>query len=157
MGARSSTWPAWWTFLWGVLFGALNLWWSLGGDLLLDRMGVRIQEQAAEGDTALLVINTIGGLGKIAIGLLALGTISRWGRRIPYRLHLALLYTGGVLLMLYGGANWTQMLLVELGVVDVPASIGAEQVRWYLLVWEPLWMIGGVLMLLTAEAYRRRV
>lgn len=156
MGARSLPW-AWLTFLWGVLFGALNLWWSLGGDILLDRLGVRIQEQAAEGDTTLMVANTIGGLGKIAIGLLALGTIARWGRRIPWRLHLALLYAGGVLLVLYGGATWTQMLLVELGVVEVPASIGAAQVRWYLFLWEPVWIVGGALMLLTAEAYRRRV
>jgi hypothetical protein len=157
MGTRSSLWPAWLTFVWGVLCGGLNLWWSLGGDFLLERMGVRIQEEAAAGDTTLLVINTIGGLGKIAIGLLALGTISRWGRRIPRRLSLALLYTGGVLLVLYGGANWTQMLLVELGVVEVPASIGADPLRWYLLLWEPVWIVGGVLMVLTAEAYRRRV
>ena len=155
MGARSSLWP-WLTFMWGVLFGALNLWWSAGGDFLLDHLGVRIQEQVAEGDTPLLVVNTIGGLGKIAIGLLALGTISRWGRRIPRRVSLALLYAGGVLLVLYGGANWTQMLLVELGVVDVPASVGAAQVRWYLFLWEPVWVIGGVLMVLTAEGYRRR-
>lgn len=157
MGTRSPLWPAWLTFLWGVVFGGLNLWWSLGGDVLLDRLGVRIQEQAAEGDTMLLVVNTIGGLGKIAIGLLALGTIARWGRRIPRRLSLALLYAGGVLLVVYGGANWMQMLLVELGVVDVPASIGEAQVRWYLFLWEPTWIVGGVLMVLTAESYRRRV
>jgi hypothetical protein len=66
-----------------------------------------------------------------------------------------LLYVGGVFLVLYGVANWTQMLLVEMGVVDVPRSIGEAQVRWYLYLWEPLWIIGGVLMILTAEAYRR--
>lgn len=157
MGARSPLWPAWLAFVWGVAFGALNLWWSLGGDVLLGHLGVRIQELVAAGDTTLLVVNTIGGLGKIALGLLALGTISRWGRRIPRRLSLVVLYAGGVLLALYGGANWVQMLLVEAGVVDVPASVGAAQVRWYLLLWEPVWMVGGVLLVLTGEAYRRRV
>jgi len=150
-----STFPAWAAFWWGVLFGGLNLSWSLGGEVLLNRMAESIQEQAAEGDTALLVLNTVGGLGKVVIGILALATIARWGRRIPRRLHLALLYAGGVLLVLYGGANWTQMLLVELGVVDVPRSIGEEQVRWYLLLWEPLWILGGALLLWTAEVYRR--
>jgi hypothetical protein len=155
MGARSLLWP-WLVFLWGVVFGALNLWWSVGGELLLDRLAVRIQAQAAEGDTALLVLNTVGGLGKIGIGLLALGTVSRWGRRIPRGVSLAVLYAGGVLLVLYGGANWTQMLLVELGYVDVPVSVGAAQVRWYLFLWEPVWMVGGVAMVLTAEGVRRR-
>lgn len=157
MGARSPLWPAWLAFVWGVAFGALNLWWSLGGDVLLGHLGVRIQELVAAGDTTLLVVNTIGGLGKIALGLLALGTISRWGRRIPRRFSLVVLYAGGVLLALYGGANWVRMLLVEAGVVDVPASVGAAQVRWYLLLWEPVWMVGGVLLVLTGEAYRRRV
>jgi hypothetical protein len=154
MSFRSSL-PAWATFWWGILFGGLNLYWGLGGDFGLDRMGELIQEQAAEGSTSLLVLNTIGGLGKIGIGILALGTIARWGRAIPRTFHLGLLYVGGVFLVLYGGANWTQMLLVEMGVVDVPRSIGEAQVRWYLFLWEPLWIIGGVLMILTAEAYRR--
>lgn len=153
--ARHSTLPAWLTFIWGLLFGGLNLYWSLGGELGIDYLGERLQEQAAERDTALLVINAIGGFGKIAIGLLAFATIARWGRSIPRRLHLGLLYVGGILLVLYGGANWTQMLLAELGVIDVPASIGEAQVRWYLFLWEPLWIIGGVLMVMTAEVYRR--
>ena len=148
--------PAWLAFLWGVLFGGLNLSWTAGGDLLVEHLAIAIQEDVAAGDTALLVVNALGGIGKIALGLLALATISRWGRRIPYRLHLAMLYAAGVALLLYGGANWTQMLLVELGVVDVPRSVGEAQVRWYLLLWEPLWIIGGVLMILTAGAYRRR-
>jgi hypothetical protein len=153
MSFRSSV-PAWATFWWGILFGGLNLYWSLGGEFLLDHLGEMIQKQVAEGDTTLLVLNTIGGLGKIAIGFLALATIARWGRAIPRRLHLVLLYLGGVLLVVYGAANWTQMLLVDMGIVDVPRSIGEAQVRWYLCLWEPLWIIGGVLMILTAEAYR---
>jgi Protein of unknown function (DUF3995) len=155
MGPRS-TFPAWATFWWGLVFGGLNLYWSAGGEFLLNHLGKGIQQDVAEGDTALLVINTIGGLGKIALGCLALGTIARWGRRIPRRLHLGLLYTAGALLVLYGGASWTQMLLVELGVVDVPRSIGEEQVQWYLFLWEPAWILAGVLVILTAEAYRRR-
>ena len=147
--------PAWLSFLWGILFGGLNLYWTAGGDLLVDRLAIAIQEDVAAGDTALLVVNALGGVAKIALGLLALGTIARWGRRIPYRLHLALLYAAGVALLLYGGANWTQMLLVEFGRVDVPVSIGAAQVRWYLLLWEPIWIVGGALLLWTAEAYRR--
>jgi hypothetical protein len=35
--------------------------------------------------------------------------------------------------------------------------VGAAQVRWYLVLWEPLWMVGGVVMVLTAEGERRRM
>lgn len=147
--------PAWLAFLWGVLFGGLNVYWTAGGGLLVDHLAIAIQDDVAAGDTTLLVVNALGGVGKVALGLLALGTIARWGRRVPYRLHLALLYVAGSALLLYGGANWTQMLLVELGRVDVPVSIGAAQVRWYLLLWEPTWIVGGALLLWTAEAYRR--
>lgn len=150
-----TTWPAWATLAWGVLFGGLSLFWSAGGAFLADHLAEAIQRDVEAGSTSLLVMNTIGGLGKIAVGVLALATVMRWGRAIPRRLHLALLYVGGGLLLVYGGANWTQMLLVEIGVIDVPVSIGAAQVRWYLLLWEPIWIVGGALLLLTAEMYRR--
>lgn len=155
MRSRASI-PAWLTFWWGTLFGLWNLSWSLGGEVGLDLLAESLQEDARAGETSLLIVNTVGGLGKIAIGLLALGTISAWGRLIPRTLHLGLLYVGGVLLILYGGANWTQMLLAETGAIAVPESVGESQVRWYLILWEPLWLVGGVLMILTAEAYRRR-
>lgn len=153
---RAPTWPAWGAFWWGVLFGLWNLSWSLGGEFGLGWLARSIQEDVRANDTMLLIANTIGGVGKILAGLLALGTIARRGRRLPRTLHLGLLYAGGVLLLLYGGANWTQMLLAETGVIDVPRSIGEDQVRWYLLLWEPLWILGGILLILTAETYRRR-
>jgi len=149
------TWPAWAAFCWGLIFGGLNLYWSLGGEFLLDHLAESIQKDVESGSTSLLVLNTLGGLGKIAAGLLALGTIASWGRALPRRVHLVLLAGGGAMILLYGMANWVQMLLVELGAVDVPVSIGEAQVRWYLFLWEPAWIIGGVLFLLTAEMYRR--
>ncbi len=153
----SSTWPAWGAFWWGILFGLWNISWSLGGEFGIDWLAESIQEYARAGDTMLLVANTVGGLGKFLAGLLALGTISRWGRAIPRKLHLALLYLGGVLLLLYGAANWTQLLLVELGVMGIPESIGsATIVRWYLFLWEPIWIAGGILLILTAIAYQKR-
>ena len=149
------TWPAWAAFWWGIVFGGLNLYWSLGGRFLSDHLALAIQRDIDAGNASLMLINTIGGFGKIVAGLLALATVMRWGPTIPRRLHLWLLYLGGALLLLYGGANWVQMLLVELDIVDVPFSIGAAQVRWYLFLWEPIWIVGGVLFLMTARLFAR--
>lgn len=151
----SSTWPAWAAFGWGVTFGLWNVYWSLGGDFGLDWLAESIQDDARAGDTTLLVVNSVGGVGKIVAGVLAVATIAPWGQAIPRKLHLGLLYAGGVLVLLYGGANWTQLLLVKIGVVDVPQSIGAEQVSWYLFLWEPIWILGGALFILTAVAYQK--
>lgn len=152
----STTWPAWGAFWWGMLFGLWNLYWSIGGEFGLEWLAQSIQEGAREGDTMLLIANTIGGLAKIAAGLLALATIARWDQPISRRLHLGLLYAGGALLILYGGVNWTQMFLAETGRIDVPGSIEDEPLRWYLFLWEPLWIIGGALLVLTAIAYQKR-
>lgn len=149
------TWPAWGTFWWGILFGGLNLFWSFGGELGLNQMGVAIQDEVAAGSTSMLVLNTIGGFGKIVAGVLALATIKPWAKLIPRRLLSGFLYAVGVMLLLYGGANWTQILMAETGVIDIPASIGPGPLRWYLFLWEPLWIAGGAMMLLTADVYRR--
>jgi hypothetical protein len=36
---------------------------------------------------------------------------------------------------------------MELGARDVPTDIGDTAMLWYVLLWEPLWLLGGLLFL----------
>ena len=91
---------------------------------------------------------------KIAGGLLALASIRPWGAAIPRRLLLTLLMGAGVLLTLYGVAGFVEKALMVAGVIDIPAAMGDGPARWYLVLGEPWWILGGVLFLLTANAMR---
>ena len=95
------------------------------------------------------------GAAKLALGLLALAVA--YGRprapRLQRACRLAVLLAG-VLCAVYGLANLVQHSLMALGVVDVPSGLGRTAMWWHLGLWDPWWILGGVLLVLTARAAR---
>lgn len=149
-----TTLPAWAAFAWCVIFAAISVSWVLGGRTGLSTLAQAIQEQAVERDPGFVLMTWATVILKVLGGLLALATIQPWGRRIPHRLLLVLVAGAGVVLTLYGLAGFVEKALMLSGVVDIPDSMGEGPARWYLLLWEPWWILGGVLFLLTANAMR---
>jgi hypothetical protein len=45
---------------------------------------------------------------------------------------------------------------MKTGAIDVPKSFGHDAVDWYLFLWEPVWILGGVLFLLSAYTSSRK-
>jgi hypothetical protein len=71
---------------------------------------------------------------------------------------LAAGWIAGVGMLLYGGVNFVVgavvALLRALAVLETPADTSAFW--WHLLLWDPWWILGGVLFSLAAWAYQRR-
>jgi hypothetical protein len=137
-----------------MVFAAISVYWLLGGTVGRSTLAKAIQEQAAAGDRDFIVTTWVTVALKVAGGLLALATIQPWGRGVPRRLALVLLTGAGILLTLYGVAGFIEKALMLTGVIDVPDAIGEGPARWYLALWEPWWILGGILFLLTANAMR---
>ncbi|HKT38660.1 MAG TPA: hypothetical protein VJR48_09835, partial [Ktedonobacterales bacterium] len=45
--------------------------------------------------------------------------------------------------------------LVLGGAVPVSGPVDCEGLRWHVLLWDPFWLLGGVLFLLAAWQYQR--
>lgn len=91
------------------------------------------------------------GLLKVAGGLLVLALLRpAWGRVSARALRIAVWVAGG-LLTLYGAANLIQHALMKAGAVDTPSGLGSEAATWHLALWDPWWLLGGVLFLLAAR------
>ncbi len=41
------------------------------------------------------------------------------------------------------------------GLRDTPEVLGEQAARWHLLLWDPVWLLGGVLFLAAALHHRR--
>ena len=72
---------------------------------------------------------------------------------MPRRLLLVAGWATGLLLTLYGGMGLVSAALAEAGVTEAadPATL-----RWYLLLWEPYWLVGGLLFLAATWDFRQR-
>lgn len=158
--ASRSSWPRGWAsyaaFAWAVAFAVPSFYWAAGGTIGLDTLGVEIQRLALTRDSGAVMAAWITGVLKLLAGVLALALVRSWGRNVPRWALLAGAWGTGALLILYGGVNLVYFTLVAVGVVPVPASVGSTAVRWYLLLWEPWFLLGGVLFCLAALSYQRR-
>lgn len=146
--------PAWWAFWWSLAFGLLSLYWAAGGELGVSTLAQSIQDRTRDGDSGMRMLTAMAGLLKVAGGVVALATCQRWGHRLPRRPLLLLVGAIGVFYALYGLAGFVEKVLMATGVIDIPDAFGEGAVVWYLLLWEPCWMLGGVLFLLTAWRFR---
>jgi hypothetical protein len=75
-------------------------------------------------------------------------------KAIAARAIAGLLAIGGVLLALYETAELVQHLLMAVGVID-RAGLDDMAVYGHLLLWDPWWILGGVLFALAGWRSRR--
>jgi hypothetical protein len=82
--------------------------------------------------------------------------VQSWGRVLPRRALLSTAWGGGILMALYGGASWVQEGLMVFGVIRIPAGLGHTAALWHVVLWDPWWLLGGILFIIAAWSYRRR-
>ena len=101
------------------------------------------------GDPSLLIAaNVMAGIGKAIIGLLPFALL-RGGRVILSRKVLLIAaWVLGIGMCLYGGLGLVSDVLHITGVIA-----NAENRQWFLVflvVWDPWWVLGGILYVATA-------
>ncbi|WP_205699127.1 DUF3995 domain-containing protein [Conexibacter sp. SYSU D00693] len=138
---------------WGA-FGALSAAWALGWDGALEGLSRDLQRDAAARETGFLALVWAAAALKLGAAALAVA-VARPGRLAPWRRRAVLaLRVGGVVTLLYGAVLWVEKLLMVAGAVDVPAALEDGVLGWYVLLWEPSFVVGGTLLLLAARRAR---
>lgn len=142
-------------FFWALLFGLVSFSWAAGGALGANTLSRSIQALAERRDPAFVATVWITGVAKVLGGLLPLALAFGWWSVVPRRLLEILCWVGGVLLVLYGLGDVIRAVLVITGAIDVPQPEDRDIARWYLWLWGPVWIIGGICYLATAWMYRK--
>lgn len=140
-------------FVWALLFGLVSFYWAAGGTIGGNTLSRSIQVLAERRQPALVATVWITGVVKILGGLIPPALAFGWWRTVPRRLLEILCWVGGVLLVLYGLGDVIRAVLIITGAIDVTAPADRDIPRWYLWLWGPVWIIGGICFLATAWAY----
>jgi Protein of unknown function (DUF3995) len=148
-GTRAWVPPAW--VAWGAVvaafaFAAVSLVWATGSTLGLDTLGGSVERLGRERDAALLTANAVALMLKVLGGVLALALVQPWGERLPRRPLLALGWLGSAVLVLYGTLQVTTLALVAAGLVVPDEALSDRALRWRLLLWEPWFLVWGLLL-----------
>ncbi|SOD62612.1 Protein of unknown function [Streptomyces zhaozhouensis] len=140
----------WWAYtaaLWMLIFAGFHAYWALGGTFGLP------PGETLRDNLPLFIIDIIAIPMNLGGAALALALVQRWGLHI--RRFWLLLGGWGCAALMVVHALPAMFGLVEfwLDMRDTPLE-GLE--RFSLLVYEPFWMLGGVLFAFASWYYQRR-
>ena len=135
-----------------MLFAVPSFYWALGGDFAEGTIAADVDE--ALGSAAEPWVVAVTGVTKLLFAAFALSFV--WLAPDPYRRART---TAGVVLgaglALYGMANFAGHLVMLTGVDDVPEALGRTAVYWHTFLWDPYWVLGGVLFLMAVRRFAR--
>ncbi len=150
------TWPAYAAAVVAFVFALVSFYWGAGGTALVSTLGGRIEELALARDPAIITAVWLTGVAKLAGAVLALALVQRWGLRLPRRGLRAAAWTGAAVLTAYGLVQVTAVALVATGLITPDVPIAPSVLRWRLLLWEPWFLVWGLLLGLATWTTRRR-
>jgi hypothetical protein len=124
-------------FVWSVIFGLVHVYWAFGGTAGFEGRAM---------NETLLIINWIAIVLSVVAAILAHAMVHAWGRRIR----------SWILLTLSWGAT---IVLGSRGVLGISETLLNPELEIPLLVmiFEPLFLIGGILFGLLAVIYRNSI
>lgn len=149
---------------WCALFGALHLYWGLGGEVGFARFSApNNRDLVAAGDAGYLRFTLLVGVVLALAAAAVLVCLRPWGQRLPRWLVLTGLWAACALCLVRGVGNPVQDLLLLSGAIDFapfdgPWPQAREWYEWLLLdavAFSPYFVLGAALFGLTARSLPR--
>ncbi len=154
--SRAITWAGYAAFVWAVVFAGISFYWAVGGTMGVNSNAPAITKHVLARDPTWIAIIWGTGVLKIIAALLALALVRTWGGAFPRWLLLTAAWGAVAIMGVYeGAASLIQHALMVAGVISTPVGLGATSARWHLLLWDPLWLLGGILFGIAAWYYHR--
>jgi hypothetical protein len=147
---------AWAVFAVGFAYAAVSAYWAMGGTAGLDTLGGTLAELARSRDSQLIAIVWVTVVLKLVGALLGPALVEPWGRRLPRWMLLTASWTAAVILVLYGSVLTVAQALIALGVLPRAENFDALAFYWHLLVWDPWFLLWGVLLVVVILRSTRR-
>lgn len=148
-------WAAYAAAVAAFAFAAVSLYWAVGGTAGLATVGSELEELARARKPTVIAAVWAAVVLKLLGGLLALALVQAWGGALPRWLLLTAAWGGSAVLVLYGVLQMGAAALVELGVVKVDGPVDWTALRWHLVLWDPWFLVWGLLLALATWRYTR--
>lgn len=129
----------------GLLFAAVSVYWGTGGTWMLDTIAVSLERQARAGETGIFVALWAAVVLKIVAAVLPVMALRRMTHTTRNRIVWVLAWTAATFLTLYGLLQTAVAQLVNVDVIHAAASVDDRRLAWQAFVWDPWFLIWGLL------------
>ncbi len=131
--------------IWAFLFAASSFYWAAGGRYGASTLGDTIAGLSKE--SWFIAVLWLTGSLKLLAGALVLLLVWPPKRHITFKLVKISVWAAGFIFTLYGGANLVVRGLMSLGILATPEAMHSQAAYWHLILWDPYWLLGGILFL----------
>jgi hypothetical protein len=137
----------------------MSIYWAAGGSARVDTLGGSIVELALSRDPEFIALVWVTGALKVVAGLVALALVRPWRVTVPRRGLIVVARVLGAGMTAYGAihlaASGLVTLLTRTGIIN-PESADWTGLLWHAVLWDPWWLLGGILFCVAALGYYRR-
>lgn len=133
----------------GSAYAAVSIAWGLGSTVLLDTVGGDLAAGGRAGAGIIVVVLWAAVMLKVAAVVLPLLVAAHTMRPVYQRVVRVLTWIEAVALTGYGLVLTTVGLLVVADVVHAAPGADNRALAWHAFVWDPWFLVWGVLVLLT--------
>ena len=144
---------------WAFIFAGITFYWAAGGTAGASTVGSEVTSLASRNWAIFAIVLWVDAISKVLLGLLALAIVQSWGTIFPRKLLLVSSWVIGLLMALYGSIQLTvtgiSALLMITGVISISPSVDWAGIEGHLAIWDPYWLLGGLLFLLAAKSAPR--
>lgn len=140
----------------GLLYGAVSAYWGLGGTALLDTVGGSLEQGGRAGDLTVVLALWAAVILKLVAAVLPLAVIYRLGGVGWQRLAKTVVWIEAAVLVVYGLVLTIVGLAVQFGVIDASASADHRALAWHAYLWDPWFLVWGLLVVATLLCSRHR-
>ncbi|MDQ6727577.1 MAG: DUF3995 domain-containing protein [Actinomycetota bacterium] len=140
----------------GGAYAAVSVYWGLGGTRLLDTVGGSLEAQGRAGGTAVIIALWLAVVLKIVASVLPLVALRRSGPDRRSRAVRAAAWVEAGVLVTYGLVLTGAGLLVQVGAIPTSASADRRALAWHAYLWDPWFLVWGLLVVAALVDGRRR-
>lgn len=123
----------------GLVYALLSIYWTAGGQWLVDTVGGQIEDLARRGGAAAFALGAGATVLKLVGAAMGVWLAVTHGRR---RWLLVLCTLAGSLLIVYGGVLVVTGALVLTGVTTPVGEVDYTALTWHVALWD-LWFLVG--------------
>ncbi|TVX96311.1 DUF3995 domain-containing protein [Cohnella terricola] len=145
------SWPIIAGMIWSFVFALMSFYWACGGMIGAATLGGEIYQMALSRQPDFIKILWLTGVVKVVGGVLLWMMLSDWKHDFIRKSIYYAAFTSGILLFVYGLANFATIFLSIINVLEL--KIESEARWWRLLFWEPYWMLGGILFFISSKRF----
>jgi len=137
----------------------VSVYWGLGGTWLASTVGGAIEKGALAGNAGVILAVWVAAILKVIAAVLPLLVVGRLRRSASNRKLWLLAWIEAAIVTVYGLVLTASGLLLQAGVIHASASADHRALAWHAYLWDPWFLIWGLLVggaLLRAHRRHRR-